>query len=666
MKKYPFSSRAIKAILATTIALSPILTITQVTTQTVSAAETDNIDSLLTTLDTINGQLTPEQQGYLSNTKANLSGLDWQGYTNRIMNSTPAPTAAEKGLVKGLMELITSSSILDLKARIATFKATQTGNVNTVFGGAVTVDTVLQFIAAIEWQFISNVESQPNLSQSDYYSEFMNAMLTVKDNPPAESGVVTSKFFSLVNPLETFIVFQEISNQIDSNTRTALIQAIHTAANPDNGGAPGGGGTPGGGTPVDPPVGSNVIELPSGSAMIIRVTDPAGKTEVVTRIVPEKVEEIVDTLSATKNIIPIKLEKTKTGETARTQVPAALFTKSLNKNIQTVIEVTSEGAKYKLPASELNIAALANKLGVTEEYVQINVSVNTNNSSEVQANVTKNKLNLASNVIEFKVEAVSGSKIESVSTFSTYVERDIVGTKNFNKNTSVAVKLNDNGTFKSIPTVFNGNVATVKSLTNSNYTIVENSKTFSDVSLSSWSKPYIDTLASKYIVYGKTTDKYDPTAHMTRAEFAVILVRALGLPTKTYDGSFKDVRGTEWFAKSGELTAAVQYGIVRGISEDQFDPTAKVTRAQAAAMIQRAMEIDFLNYDQSQLNKSKKLTDFKDNKQIGTWAKAGIEAVYQAGIVSGKGGNFDPNGYTQRQEMAKILANFLVSAKLMN
>jgi pullulanase len=110
----------------------------------------------------------------------------------------------------------------------------------------------------------------------------------------------------------------------------------------------------------------------------------------------------------------------------------------------------------------------------------------------------------------------------------------------------------------------------------------------------------------------------------------------------------------------------VNHGIVKGKENGTFAPNEKITRAQAAVMIERAMNISFLNYDLTKLDKNKKVTDFKDAKQIGAWSKEAIEKVYQAGIFKGKNdGGFDPNGYMKRDQMAKVLVEFLVSAKLM-
>jgi pullulanase len=272
-----------------------------------------------------------------------------------------------------------------------------------------------------------------------------------------------------------------------------------------------------------------------------------------------------------------------------------------------------------------------------------------------------------SDAFSFELEARAGDKKESISAFGKFAEKEIKGSKKFDPNRSVAVRFNEDGSFTAVPTVFDGQTAKIKSLTNSVYAIVENNKTFPDVDRSSWAEEYIETLASKYIIKGKADGKYAPGEEITRAEFTVLLVRALGLPAKAYDGKFSDVKGNEWFNANGELTAAVRYGIISGKPDGTFAPNEKLTRAQAAIMIARAMDLDFLEFDKSQLNANKKLTDFKDASHFGTWAKEGAEAVYQSGIMSGMTkSTFNPNGYTKRDQMAKILAEFLRKAELMN
>lgn len=181
-----------------------------------------------------------------------------------------------------------------------------------------------------------------------------------------------------------------------------------------------------------------------------------------------------------------------------------------------------------------------------------------------------------------------------------------------------------------------------------------------------WAEKYIELLATKGIIKGKTKDIFAPNEHTTRVEFAVLLVRSLKLEGSKYDGRFSDIKGTEWFNANNELMAAVESGIIQGKTDGKFAPNSKITRAEAAVMIGRALNLEKVNFDASKLDVAKKITDFKDNKSIGEWAKAEVKAVYQAGIINGKtNGEFDPNGYTKRNEMAKMFAEFLELTNLM-
>src|SRR5699024_2363116 len=56
----------------------------------------------------------------------------------------------------------------------------------------------------------------------------------------------------------------------------------------------------------------------------------------------------------------------------------------------------------------------------------------------------------------------------------------------------------------------------------------------------------IESLASRLIIDGKTKDKFEPNSNMTRAEFATIIVKSLGIETKGEE-KFKDVKKSDWF-----------------------------------------------------------------------------------------------------------------------
>jgi hypothetical protein len=81
---------------------------------------------------------------------------------------------------------------------------------------------------------------------------------------------------------------------------------------------------------------------------------------------------------------------------------------------------------------------------------------------------------------------------------------------------------------------------------------------------------------------------FDGDGFITRAEYAAILVRALGIP-EGGASSFSDVGSSDWYC--GAVSAAVQYGIIKGYADGTFRPNANITREEAMAMLQRAAKV---------------------------------------------------------------------------
>jgi hypothetical protein len=82
-------------------------------------------------------------------------------------------------------------------------------------------------------------------------------------------------------------------------------------------------------------------------------------------------------------------------------------------------------------------------------------------------------------------------------------------------------------------------------------------------------------------------------------------------------------------------------------------------------MISRA--IDYINSDLVKLDSDKKLSNFKDSKEIGAASRTHVEKVYQAGYLEGfLDDTFRPSAEANRAQMAKILYNFLESIEYIN
>ncbi|RXJ01692.1 S-layer homology domain-containing protein [Anaerobacillus alkaliphilus] len=353
------------------------------------------------------------------------------------------------------------------------------------------------------------------------------------------------------------------------------------------------------------------------------------------------------------------------GQVAQAKIPNAAIAVIAAKNPNAKVEVASKEGTLRLPVAEVSNAKLAAALGVAAG-TEIEITVSVNKVEDTKGVVTKNKLKTVSNVVEFKIHATAGEKTVEVNRFSQYLEREISGDANFNAAKSSVVRLNDDGTFTAVPSVFKGDKAVFKSFSNSKYAVVENEVTFSDVATGkpgAWAKATIEKLGSKYIVQGKANGKFDPIATTTRAEFATLLTRSLGLSTTaTYKGQFSDVKGTEWFAK--DLMAAVEAGIIKGHANGTFGYNDPVTREEAAVMITRALNL--VNFDKDGLDTTKDLTKFQDADKVAPWAKSSVTTLVQLGITEGRPNGFAPKAGTQRAEMATLLERFLVKVNFMN
>ncbi|PUB12927.1 S-layer homology domain-containing protein [Paenisporosarcina sp. OV554] len=142
---------------------------------------------------------------------------------------------------------------------------------------------------------------------------------------------------------------------------------------------------------------------------------------------------------------------------------------------------------------------------------------------------------------------------------------------------------------------------------------------------------------------------------MTRAEFTVLLVRALQLSVEEYKGTFKDVPATKKWAAQ-QIEAAHRAAIVFGKNGGSFDADANITREQMAAMMMRSVALsnpDILNG----LPNNKK---YKDESKINDYAKQSIMNANELGLMYGRSnGKFDPKQPTTRAETAVVLYRML-------
>lgn len=186
-------------------------------------------------------------------------------------------------------------------------------------------------------------------------------------------------------------------------------------------------------------------------------------------------------------------------------------------------------------------------------------------------------------------------------------------------------------------------------------------KTFPDIA-GHPNQAAIEALAARGIINGMTDTTFAPDETMTRAQFATIVVRGLGLPEQTPQ-VFDDVKAGDWFAPY--VGSAYAYGIVKGKSATRFDPNGTITRQEAAVMVARAAKLCGLDTELDAAAVRDALAQFTDYVTAGDWARQELAFCYRQGILDDSALTIQPLVPILRCEIAQMLYNLLGSAQLL-
>lgn len=178
---------------------------------------------------------------------------------------------------------------------------------------------------------------------------------------------------------------------------------------------------------------------------------------------------------------------------------------------------------------------------------------------------------------------------------------------------------------------------------------VDQALSFTDIA-GHWGESSIIRAATQKLVSGYLDGTFKPNNPVTRAEFTVMLMGALKLDGTGAALHFTDqAKIGDWAKRSVAL--AVQAGIVNGYEDGSFRPDARITRAEMASMLAKALKVSL---------DANATTSFSDNEDIPKWAKGAVEAIRKLGIISGRGGNkFVPNDTATRTEAVVMLLRML-------
>lgn len=173
------------------------------------------------------------------------------------------------------------------------------------------------------------------------------------------------------------------------------------------------------------------------------------------------------------------------------------------------------------------------------------------------------------------------------------------------------------------------------------YTEKHEELVYTDVKKNHWAFSTIQSLNDRSIIKGYSNGTFKPEASISRAEAATIIARSLNLKTDK-ETSFSDVKKSHYAYSA--IAAVEQHGIIKGQEVGKFNPEGKLTRAEMSAILTRAF----------QLEGTSKIT-FTDVKPT-HWAYGNIQTLVANNLTGGFPDNtFRPNSQITRAEFGAFL-----------
>ena len=145
---------------------------------------------------------------------------------------------------------------------------------------------------------------------------------------------------------------------------------------------------------------------------------------------------------------------------------------------------------------------------------------------------------------------------------------------------------------------------------------------FSDVKADKYYYDSVMQCADKGYVRGYEDGTFRPNGNITRAEFAVIMNKVLGLQ-EAANNTFRDVKAGKWY--TAPVLNCVKAGVISGYGNGYFGINDPVTREQAAVILAKAFSIEG----------STGKTPFSDDGNISPWAKSSVKGMYDSGYIAG-------------------------------
>ncbi|WP_339204168.1 discoidin domain-containing protein [Paenibacillus sp. FSL K6-3182] len=396
------------------------------------------------------------------------------------------------------------------------------------------------------------------------------------------------------------------------------------------------------------------VKLGNSSLQVPVTREKNDNNQTVVRV-PVTADVLAQAFSLSKHSALV-LEVQNTDPVVKVDIPASALLDAAEKWSDAGLLIKVAGASYLLPAK-----IAKNIPGYTKITITI-TKLAEETADAIKSRVAKmESMQMLASPVDFKVE-YDGK--EATDFGGIYISRTLSFAAASDISKVTAVWVDDDNGLHFMPSVISREddrfEITIFSPHNSIYTVIESERSFNNL-VGHWASEDVKLLANKLIINGITNKEFVPDASITRAQFAALLVRSLGLSATVTDLKFSDIRGGTWF--SGSVGAASKAGIINGYEDGSFRPHDTITREQMAVMIARAIE-----FTGKMVNPAEFVLDpFADQGDISDWALESVAINRYANVMQGlSDSTFSPKEEATRAQAVTILKRMLQYLQFIN
>jgi len=388
------------------------------------------------------------------------------------------------------------------------------------------------------------------------------------------------------------------------------------------------------------------------------------------------------------------------------KIQGSILERLLARSPQAELRVQSGIGTWKIPVAKLQSIAQSNTIALSTSVLHVGLE-------QTEAN---RPTSLETIPVKFSLHLTSNNKVTPVSLEETtpYLSLNLPldATLNADIKTLAGVRIDAQNTYHPVPTLFERNAdgvltATFKYQGTGTFAVLKNQLLFPDIVDSYYAKSSIESLSSKRIINGFEDGSFRPSDTVTRAQFAVMLVKALGLKDKTQVATpvpvpaqttpavdlaadvftmeeppvtiktpeqeeptptppplpvtpepikptFKDVSPDAWYF--GVVETAYRAGLISGRGEGKFAPQDLISEQEMATMISRALQYADYNVTLTNTEQQQLIGQLKNGDSLQTYATIPTAICFKTGILTGPTlENFTPRHTADRGMAADML-----------